>query len=914
MIYLGSPSAAASKWVKKEVEFWRDRKSMDKFLIVITDGHLVWSDDRGDFDWGQTNAVPANLTGAFKIEPGYLDLRWAKSATDLSLQHPLFRDTVASLSATIRQIPKAVLDGEDIRQQRRRITLIRAVIALLIALVILIGWQWREAVRQRKSAELRLAQSRSSEADALAATSKWAEARSLYAQSMEGFKALEISPVVPLLGIWDTEWVAPLPIVSATTKAETNAVAYAHSGEFIVTGGRDSQIHMWKLPEGRDVSNFNKTDSWIKALTISADDQIILCAHYDGSLTLWKSNNSAFLKRFTLDDGPPETIHFFPDGHRVLITTSNGLIEIIDGYSGKTLLRFKGKHEGRVPGADLSVDGSKAISGGFDHQVLLWDTASGKLLQRMHSQPGVVFSVALDAKGEQASSGSMDGSVRLWNVETGNEVRPASQHSGPVRNVLFTPDGTSIVSSSDDGTVREWDITSGREMTRYENSHSPVFGLAMSSDGEMLASGDHEKGVYIWKLQNRAVRTLPAHGATVHSVSVSPDGHFAISGGDDRLVRIWNLDIGTVIRELPGNAGSVRSVGFSPNGKIALSGGDDGIIRAWDATSGALLWTIDESRPVRKVLVSPSGAYYLSISDKVRVRRLEDHHLIGTFTLDGPSIAALNFRPNHDSIALATNRNDLYFWDFKTDKAAKIPSITGAGIRSIVYSRDGEKMFAGTSSGLIYVLDHAGNKIKELVGHTSPIIGVFASPDNRYAISMDSTHQARLWNLLELKSIFHPIVGYMYFGFTDSIETVDAAPDLRLLLVGGAHRDLQLWDLGAAEDMESTKGEVLRATQALVKFPDDSASLYALGHWYALHGDWRWGAQLLSSGSGTSQGSVELELGKCYLGLGENEKAVEALKSARPDRGLSTDYLDMLLVEAKSRFPRSSPARRRPPP
>jgi WD40 repeat protein len=499
-------------------------------------------------------------------------------------------------------------------------------------------------------------------------------------------------------------------------------------------------------------------------------------------------------------------------------------------------------------------------------------------------------------------------------VETGNEVRPASQHSGAVRNVLFTPDGTSIVSSSDDGTVREWDITSGHEMTRYENSHSPVFGLAMSYDGEMLASGDHEKGVYVWKLQNRAVRTLAAHSATVHSVAVSPDGHFAISGGDDRLVRIWNLDIGTVIRELPGNAGSVRSVGFTPDGRIALSGGDDGVIRAWDATSGALLWTIDESRPVRKVLVSPSGAYYLSISDKVRVRRVEDRHLTGTFLLDGPLIAALDFRPNHDSIALATTSNDLYFWDFKADKAAKMPSISGAGVRSIAYSRDGENIFLGTNSGLIYVLDHAGNKIKELVGHTSSILGVFVSPDNRYAISMDSTHQARLWDLVELKSVFHPIVGYMYFGFTDSIETVDAAPDLRVLLVGGAHRDLQLWDLGAAQDLESIKDEVLRATQALVKFPDDSASLYALGHWYALHGDWKWGAQLLSAGSGTSQGSVELELGKCYLGLGQNEKAVEALKSVRLNRGSSANYLDMLLVEAKSRFPRSAPARRRPPP
>ena len=95
----------------------------------------------------------------------------------------------------------------------------------------------------------------------------------------------------------------------------------------------------------------------------------------------------------------------------------------------------------------------------------------------------------------------------------------------------------------------------------------------------------------------------------------------------------------------------------------------------------------------------------------------------------------------------------LYFWDCKADKIAKMPSISAAAISSIAYSRDGEKIFLGTGSGLIYVLDHAGNKIKELVGHTSLILGVFVSPDNRYAISMDSTHQARLWDLVELKSV-----------------------------------------------------------------------------------------------------------------------------------------------------------------
>ena len=145
-------------------------------------------------------------------------------------------------------------------------------------------------------------------------------------------------------------------------------------------------------------------------------------------------------------------------------------------------------------------------------------------------------------------------------------------------------------------------------------------------------------------------------------------------------------------------------------------------------------------------------------------------------------------------------------------------------------------------------------------------------------------------------------------------STKQAAPDFHMLLVGGAPRDLQLWDLGAAQDLQSIKDDVAWASQKLVRFRNDSVALQTLGRWYALHGLWRWGAQLLDAGSGTSQRSIELELGNCYLGLGENEKPVEALKSARRDPGPSVDYLDMLVAEAQSRHPLSAPARLRSPP
>jgi hypothetical protein len=57
-IYLASPQAAQSKWVRKEIQYFHDQGRADKIIIVLTDGNLVWDDDKSDFNWALTDALP----------------------------------------------------------------------------------------------------------------------------------------------------------------------------------------------------------------------------------------------------------------------------------------------------------------------------------------------------------------------------------------------------------------------------------------------------------------------------------------------------------------------------------------------------------------------------------------------------------------------------------------------------------------------------------------------------------------------------------------------------------------------------------------------------------------------------------------------------------------------------------------
>ena len=42
LIYMASPVSASSIWVGREIEYWVTNKSIDKLLIVLTDGEIPW--------------------------------------------------------------------------------------------------------------------------------------------------------------------------------------------------------------------------------------------------------------------------------------------------------------------------------------------------------------------------------------------------------------------------------------------------------------------------------------------------------------------------------------------------------------------------------------------------------------------------------------------------------------------------------------------------------------------------------------------------------------------------------------------------------------------------------------------------------------------------------------------------------
>ncbi|MDQ6844183.1 MAG: TIR domain-containing protein, partial [Bacteroidota bacterium] len=137
LIYLASPGSASSKWSNKEIEYWLENKSIEKLLIVLTDGDIAWDDNTKSFLNKDNNSLPGILENKFTEEPFYIDLRSAHTQKDISLNNPIFKKEVLKLAAQLHHKEPKDLAGEEVSAHNKVIRLRNVIIMVLSLLVVL---------------------------------------------------------------------------------------------------------------------------------------------------------------------------------------------------------------------------------------------------------------------------------------------------------------------------------------------------------------------------------------------------------------------------------------------------------------------------------------------------------------------------------------------------------------------------------------------------------------------------------------------------------------------------------------------------------------------------------------------------------------------------------------------------------
>jgi WD40 repeat protein len=327
----------------------------------------------------------------------------------------------------------------------------------------------------------------------------------------------------------------------------------------------------------------------INGVTFSPDGKYIATASDDGTARIWEVT-------------PPKEVAYFP------FVDSNGVDPTQLGWAW--LMNY-------------SPDGTRFLTDYMDHDVRIWDAASGKELLKLKGFEGNYYPdrTLFSLDGTLVAAGGIDlisndkaltdRAILVWDARTGKQlVRLIGLEGFDQISFAFSPDGIHLVGAiRDDGKIIVWDVKSGKALLTIEGPPSGILWIAYSPDGKHLISGDNDGNGIIWDATTgQKVFNLPQE-EEVSYVVYRPDGKRVALASLFGTISIWDTSTGKELLRFKAHKGWIGQFAFSPDGKnLATVSDADGLVRMWDAASGLNLWTLPvDTEGVGGVAFSPDG-------------------------------------------------------------------------------------------------------------------------------------------------------------------------------------------------------------------------------------------------------------------------------------------------------------------
>jgi WD40 repeat protein len=254
-------------------------------------------------------------------------------------------------------------------------------------------------------------------------------------------------------------------------------------------------------PDGSTLATYS-----IRHTTAGRGNETIERQEHERVIRLWDLATGR--ERGTLAPGFAETLHFTPDGRRLVASTrSSGEFSVWD-VAAKSAVEVT-PEPGSWNGASLttlSPDGRVLAGGGVDGRVYRWDLEAGKALPTLTGGGAYVTAVALSADGKLLASGGSDGTVGLWDAAGGKLISRVPGHAAGVRSIAFSPDGRRLATGSVDTTVLVWNVAALRRWA------PPPAALSVEELEELwvgLATSDHNLRAYHARLRLSAAPPGP---------------------------------------------------------------------------------------------------------------------------------------------------------------------------------------------------------------------------------------------------------------------------------------------------------------------------------------------------------------------------------------------------------------------
>jgi WD40 repeat protein len=233
--------------------------------------------------------------------------------------------------------------------------------------------------------------------------------------------------------LWNLEAGKVLRKLEGHTK-EVRTVVFSPDGKQALSGGWEKELRLWDLQTGKEIRRFEGHAEGVRRAVFSPDGRRAISAGKDGTVRLWEVATGKEIRRLEGHGADVMSVAFTPDGRRALSGGADMMLRLWDLETGKEVRRFEG-HSTVIWSVAVSPDGRRALSAGgcrsrgngfyvpagVDEEVRLWDIETGKEIHALEGHSSSIMGVLFLPDGRRALSGGSDKTVRLWQVGGGKE-------------------------------------------------------------------------------------------------------------------------------------------------------------------------------------------------------------------------------------------------------------------------------------------------------------------------------------------------------------------------------------------------------------------------------------------------------------------------------------------------------------
>ncbi|KAL8869408.1 MAG: hypothetical protein Q9174_004291 [Haloplaca sp. 1 TL-2023] len=339
--------------------------------------------------------------------------------------------------------------------------------------------------------------------------------------------------------------------------------ALQYEGDVLVSGSTDRSVRVWNIKEGRCTQVFQGHTSTVRCLQILMPSEVgrttdgkaimapkqplIITGSRDSNLRVWKlpkpGDAECFQAGPSVDDTDcPYFVRVLTGHHHSVRAIAAYADTLVSGSydctvrvwkisTGENVHRLTG-HTQKVYSVVLDNKRNHCISGSMDNMVKVWSLDTGLCLYNLEGHSSLVG--LLDLREDRLVSAAADSTLRIWDPENGLCKATLKAHTGAI--TCFQHDGQKVISGSD-RTLKMWNVTNGKFVKDLLTDLSGVWQVNFN-ERRCVAAVQRNGLTYIEVLDFGAARDGVPENQRGHRIVVDAFGQETVDPHDVAVVDV----------------------------------------------------------------------------------------------------------------------------------------------------------------------------------------------------------------------------------------------------------------------------------------------------------------------------------------------------------------------------------------